>query len=54
MSSQEYPTTGKSKIGDEYGRTRVPKDICDEAGIGKGDNIKWVYQNGELIVVVEE
>lgn len=48
MSTNMDVETGKMRVYDDDGRTYLPDDIMDALGAKRGDEIKLVYEDGNL------
>lgn len=51
MSATDNHETGYAKIYDNTGRTVIPKRVREELDWEKGDELKFVAQNGSMKVV---
>lgn len=43
-----------TKMYDNEGRTRVPKDIRDQLGLSKGDTLVFALEGEDLFVFIEK
>jgi bifunctional DNA-binding transcriptional regulator/antitoxin component of YhaV-PrlF toxin-antitoxin module len=51
MGVADNVETGRTKIYDDCGRTRIPDAVRENLGWGSGDKIKMVAIDGEMRVV---
>jgi AbrB family looped-hinge helix DNA binding protein len=43
------PILSRTRVG-RYNRTTVPREVRKLLGIGEGDVVEWVYEDGRVIV----
>jgi bifunctional DNA-binding transcriptional regulator/antitoxin component of YhaV-PrlF toxin-antitoxin module len=51
MGVADNVETGRTKIYDDCGRTRIPDAVRENLGWGSGDKIKMVAIDGEMRVI---
>jgi AbrB family looped-hinge helix DNA binding protein len=43
------PILSRTKVG-RYNRTTVPREVRKLLGIGEGDIVEWVFEDGRAVV----
>jgi AbrB family looped-hinge helix DNA binding protein len=43
------PTLSRTRVG-RYNRTTIPREAKRLLGIGEGDVVEWVYEDGRIYV----
>jgi AbrB family looped-hinge helix DNA binding protein len=43
------PTLSRTRVG-RYNRTTIPREVRKLLGIGEGDVVEWVFEDGRVIV----
>jgi len=43
------PTLSRTRVG-RYNRTTVPREVRKLLGIGEGDVVEWVFEDGKVVI----